>query len=174
MQQTQFLRMLYYSTVFLGFTSVTTEERKKIDFEVSHLEVILPVLVAFMEFILINEVVMWFMNKIVLLLLLLLLLLSLLLLLLLLFISPFSIILNRFFRSFVRNFLTDKLYACIFVSVVLYIRSGVCFSISCKRDVFDQFCLIFDQFSVYLWQWTSLDDWLPYRSYPNQVLSCPQ
>ena len=75
MQQTQFLRMLYYSTVFLGFTSVTTEERKKIDFEVSHLEVILPVLVAFMEFILINEVVMWFINKIVVLLLLLLLLL---------------------------------------------------------------------------------------------------
>ena len=49
---TQFLRMLYYSTVFLGFTSVTTEEKKKFDFEVSNLEVILPVLVAFMEFIL--------------------------------------------------------------------------------------------------------------------------
>ena len=60
MQQTQFLRMLYYSTVFLGFTSVTTEERKKIDFEVSHLEVILPVLVAFIEFIHINKVAMWF------------------------------------------------------------------------------------------------------------------
>ena len=44
--------MLYYSTVFLGFTSVTTEEKKKFDFEVSNLEVILPVLVAFMEFIL--------------------------------------------------------------------------------------------------------------------------
>ena len=38
---------------------------KKIDFEVSHLEVILLVLVVFMEFIHINEVVMWFINKIV-------------------------------------------------------------------------------------------------------------
>ena len=40
--------------------SVTTEEKKKIDFEISHLEVILLVLVAFMEFIHINEVVWWF------------------------------------------------------------------------------------------------------------------
>ena len=55
MQQAQFLRMLYYSTlIILGFTSVTTEEKKKFDFEVSHLEVILLVLVAFMEFIHIN------------------------------------------------------------------------------------------------------------------------
>ena len=38
---------------------------EKIDFEVSHLEVILLVLIAFMEFIHINEVVMWFINKIV-------------------------------------------------------------------------------------------------------------
>ena len=50
-----------YSCI-LGFTSVTTEEKKKIDFEVSHLEVILlhVVLIAFMEFIHNNEVVMWF------------------------------------------------------------------------------------------------------------------
>ena len=49
----------------LGLMSVTTEEKKKFDFEISHLEVILLVLVAFMEFIHINEVVMWFINKIV-------------------------------------------------------------------------------------------------------------
>ena len=38
MQQTQFLRMLYYSTVFKFY--VCHNRRKKIDFEVSHLEVI--------------------------------------------------------------------------------------------------------------------------------------
>ena len=41
------------------------KKRKSIDFGVSLLEDIVPVLVAFMEFIPINEVVMWFMNKIV-------------------------------------------------------------------------------------------------------------
>ena len=63
MQQTQFLRMLYYSTVFKFY--VCHNRRKKFDFELSHLEVILLVLVAFMEFIHINQVVMWFTNKIV-------------------------------------------------------------------------------------------------------------
>ena len=38
---------------------------KKNYFEVSHLEVIPLVLVAFMEFIHINEVIMWFINKII-------------------------------------------------------------------------------------------------------------
>ena len=47
MQQTQFLRMLYYSTVSKSFRSYTTR------------------MVAFMEFFHINEVVMWFINKIV-------------------------------------------------------------------------------------------------------------
>ena len=37
--------MLYYSTVILGFTSVRTEEKKKIDFEVSHVEVILIIII---------------------------------------------------------------------------------------------------------------------------------
>ena len=40
-----FLRMLYYSTVILGFTSVRTEEKKTIDFEVSHVEVILIIII---------------------------------------------------------------------------------------------------------------------------------
>ena len=44
---------------------MTTQEKKIIDFEVSLLEVILLVLVVIMEFIHINEVVMWFINKIV-------------------------------------------------------------------------------------------------------------
>ena len=40
-----FLRMLYYSTVILGFTSLRTEEKKKIDFEVSHVKVILIIII---------------------------------------------------------------------------------------------------------------------------------
>ena len=47
----------------LGFTSVTAAEKKNIDFKVSNLEVILLVLLAFMEFLHINEVVMWCINK---------------------------------------------------------------------------------------------------------------
>ena len=45
--------------------SVTTEEKKIFELEVSHLEVILLVLVAFVESFHINKVVMWFINNIV-------------------------------------------------------------------------------------------------------------
>ena len=44
---------------------MTREEKKKHDYEISHLEVILLVLVAFMELIHINKIVMLFINKIV-------------------------------------------------------------------------------------------------------------
>ena len=53
MQQIQFLRMLYFCTVF-RFYVCHNRRKEKVDFEVSHLEVILLVLVGH-----ISEVVMW-------------------------------------------------------------------------------------------------------------------
>ena len=60
MEQTQFLRMLFKVLRL----PQQKKRKKKNDFEVSHFEVIRLVLIAFMEFIHINKVVMWFINRI--------------------------------------------------------------------------------------------------------------
>ena len=79
--------------MYFRLTSVIKEEKKKkIDFEVSHFEDNLLVLVAFMKFIHIYEGVIWFINKLVIILIILILLILLLLLLLIIIIIIIIII----------------------------------------------------------------------------------